>query len=320
LRKLATAVFATSLAVFGLVAPGPRVASADAAVASLSNVKVVLIVGPVAGATSYYRSDADDAATEARKYTSNVITIYSPTATWSKVKPALQGASIVVYMGHGNGSPGPYGPFNPLTEDGLGLNPSAGTDNTKTKYYGESYIASGVRLASNAVVFLGHLCYSAGNSEPLHPDPTLGVAKQRVDNMAAGWIKAGARSVVAEPYAGGMWGGAAWYIHQLFTTDRTMDAIFRSSPNFNNHVLSFASIRSSGYTARMDPGHVNAPPFKRSIVGDPGLLSVDVVGGRHAATGVVASATYGSSGAAYVSGSSGFARPVSASSLIVAAR
>jgi hypothetical protein len=315
LRKLATAVFATSLAVLGLIAPGPRVTSAVAA--TLSSLKVVLIVGPVAGSTSYYRSDADAAAAEARRYTNNVITIYSPTATWAKVKPALQGASIVVYMGHGNGSPGPYGPFNPLTEDGLGLNPSAGTNNSTTKYYGESYIASGVHLATNAVVFLGHLCYSAGNSEPGDPDPTLSVAKQRVDNMAAGWIKAGARSVIAEPYAGGMWGGAAWYIRQLFTTQQTMDAIFRSSPNFNNHVLSFASSRSPGYTAKMDPGHVNAPPFKRSIVGNPGLQTADVVGGRHQATGTVVGYTWdGSTIRAGVF--SGFSRRVDNTSLAAA--
>ena len=300
MRKLATAIFATSLAVFGLVAPGPRVAPADAA--TPSSIKVVLIVGPVAGSTSYYRSDADDAAAEARKYTSNVITIYSPTATWSKVKPALQGASIVVYMGHGNGSPSPYGPFNPDNVDGLGLNPSAGTNNSTTKYYGETFIGRDIRLAPNAVVILGHLCYSAGNSESGNPDPTLGVAKQRVDNMAAGWIKAGARSVVAEPYAGGMWGGAAWYINQLFTTQQTMDAIFRSSQNFNNHILNFASTRSPGYTATMDPGHVNAPPFKRSIVGNPNLQSAEVVGGRRAASGtVVTDATYPSSSPAFVS-------------------
>jgi hypothetical protein len=319
LRKLAIAIFATSLAVFGLVAPGPRVASADAA--TLSTLKVVLIVGPVAGSTTYYRSDANDAAAEARKYTSNVITIYSPTATWSKVKPALQGASIVVYMGHGNGSPGPYGPFNPNTEDGLGLNPSAGTDNSTTKYYGEFFIARDIHLAANAVVILGHLCYSAGNSEPGNPDPTLGVAKQRVDNMAAGWIKAGARSVVAEPYAGGTWGGAAWYIHQIFTTQQTMDAIFRSSPNFHNHILTFASARSPGYTATMDPENRNAPPFRRAITGDPSLQTASVVGGRQAATGtVVVSADWNGTGSpAFVSRGS-LARPVNGRSLVAGVR
>jgi hypothetical protein len=277
LRKVATAVFATSLAFFGLVAPSPRVASADAA--TTTNPKVVIVVGPVGSQTSSYRSDAADAAAEARLYTSNVITIYSPVATWSKVKPALQGASIVVYMGHGNGWPSKYPPFQTLTKDGLGLNPTTTSGNTTTKYYGESYVDD-VTLAPNAVVFLGHLCYSAGNSEGGDPDPTLSVAKQRVDNMAAGWIRAGAQSVVAEPYASGDWGGAAWYIRQLFTTHLTMDEIFRSSPHTYNHVFTFASTRSSGYTVEMDPQGVNKAPFRRAMTGAPGLLANDVIGVR----------------------------------------
>ena len=246
---------------------------------SPANPKVVIIVGPVAGSTSTYKADASAAAAEARKYTTNVITIFSPTATWAKVKPALAGASIVVYMGHGNGWPSKYPPFQTLTKDGLGLNPTAGTNNSTTKYYGESYIDD-VKLAPNAVVILGHLCYSAGNSEGGDPDPSLSVAKQRVDNMAAGWIRAGAQSVVAEPYASGDWGGASWYIRQLFTTHLTMDQIFRSSPQTNDHVLTFASVRSPGYTAEMDPGNVNKAPFKRAMTGKPSLLASEVIGAR----------------------------------------
>ena len=251
MRHLATAIFATSLAVVGLVVPSPRATPAAAASPAV-NPKVVIIVGPVSGETSSYISDAADAAAA-----------------------ALQGASIVVYMGHGNGWPSKYPPFQTLTKDGLGLNSSAGTSNSNVKYYGESYIDD-VTLAPNAVVFLGHLCYSAGNSEGGDPTPPLSVAKQRVDNMAAGWIMAGAQSVVAEPYASGDWGGAAWYIHQLFTTHQTMDQIYKASPQYNNHVLTFASSRSSGYTVEMN----TAAPFKRAFTGKPGLLTNDVVGTR----------------------------------------
>ena len=53
--------------------------------------------------------------------------IYSPNATWPAVKAALQGASLVVYMGHGNGWPSPYrDALYPPTQDGFGLNPTAG--------------------------------------------------------------------------------------------------------------------------------------------------------------------------------------------------
>ena len=83
--------------------------------------KVVIIVGATHGATAGYRADADVAYAEARKYTSNVVKVYSPNATWAKVKAAVVGASIVIYMGHGNGWPSPY-TYDPqyTTKDGFG--------------------------------------------------------------------------------------------------------------------------------------------------------------------------------------------------------
>ena len=59
-------------------------------------------------------------------------------------------------------------------------------------------LAAQVKLAKNAVVLLNHLCYASGLSEPGLPEGTLGQAQQRVDNYAAGFIKAGASAVVAE--------------------------------------------------------------------------------------------------------------------------
>jgi flagellar hook assembly protein FlgD len=280
-RRVFLAVAASCLVVIGLAVPTAAAATPPV------NPKVVIIVGPVAGSTSYYKSDADAAAAEARKYTTNVVKIYTPHATWAKAKAALQGASVVIYMGHGNGWPSPYGPFQPYTKDGLGLNPvDTTTDNSTTKYWGEYYLARDVRLAPNAVVLLHHLCYSAGNSEPGQPDGTLSVARQRVDNMAAGWLRTGARAVIAEVYASGTWGGAAWYVRQLFTTHQTVGQMWRANPNFNNHVLTFASSRTPGYTAQMDPDRVNAPPFGRSIVGRLDLAIQDVTGARYAATDV----------------------------------
>jgi gliding motility-associated-like protein len=280
-RRLFLAVAANCLVIVGLAVPSTAAATPPV------NPKVVIIVGPVAGSTSYYKSDADAAAAEARKYTTNVVKIYTPHATWTKAKAALQGASVVIYMGHGNGWPSPYGPFQPYTKDGLGLNPvDTTTDNSTTKYWGEYYLARDVNLAPNAVVLLHHLCYSAGNSEPGLPEGTLSVGKQRVDNMAAGWLRTGARAVIAEVYGSGMWGGAAWYVRQLFTTHRTVDQIWRANPNFNNHVLRFASTRTAGYTAQMDPDHVNAPPFGRSIVAKLDLRTDDITGARYAATDV----------------------------------
>ena len=148
--------------------------------------KVVIIVGATHGATAGNRADADRAYAEAIKYTSNVVKVYSPYATWAKVKAAAVGASVVVYLGHGNGWPSPY-TYDPkyTTKDGFGLNATSGDGDYNNKYYGEPYVAT-LDLAPNAVVILHHLCYASGNSEPGNPEPSVSVARQRVDNYAAG--------------------------------------------------------------------------------------------------------------------------------------
>ena len=132
------------------------------------------IVGPVGDLTDYYRSIGADAAREARRWTSDVVSVVSPNATWPAVRRALRGASVVVYLGHGNGWPSPYrDALYPPTQDGLGLNPVAGGGDSAHQYFGEAYLAREIRLAPGAVVLLHHLCYASGNSEPGLPEGSL---------------------------------------------------------------------------------------------------------------------------------------------------
>jgi hypothetical protein len=240
--RIATAVALSLLIAAGFAVPA-------AAAPALAQPKVAIIVGPVGSSTGFYKSDGDAAYAEAIKYTSNVVKVYTPNATWAAAKKAMQGASIVIYMGHGNGFPSPYrsSPW-PYSQNGLGLNPTAGGNNSTTKYYGEYYLAREVDLAPNAIVLLHHLCYASGNSEAGKPKPTLAQAKARVDNMAAGWLKAGAAAVVAEAHF-----GPAWYVRQLFTTHKTVDQIFHDSPTYNDNAFSFVSTRTPWATAEMDP-------------------------------------------------------------------
>ena len=63
--------------------------------------RVAVIVGPAEGLTDLYRSIGAAAAREARRWTSDVVTVFSPNATWPVVKRALRGASVVIYLGHG---------------------------------------------------------------------------------------------------------------------------------------------------------------------------------------------------------------------------
>ena len=222
--------------------------------------KVALIVGPVGSLTHYYRSLANEAATVAHKAGAQVVKVYSPNATWPAVKDAITGASIVVYLGHGNGWPSKYrDALFPPSQNGFGLNPIAGVDDSSHQYFGEASVEK-VDLAPNAVVLLHHLCYASGNTEPGLAEGTLDQAIKRVDNYAAGFLKAGASAVVAEAHL-----GPAYYVGQLLTTKQSIEQIWNHSPNANGHLIRSASVRTPGYTARLDPDHASSG-FYRSLV------------------------------------------------------
>ena len=104
MRRLVPLLVAGLLALTGVAAPSPVAPTAAAA----SGPKIVLIVGATHAATDSYRADMDAVYATAIQYSSNVVKVYSPNATWAAAKAALQGANIVVYMGHGNGFPSPY--------------------------------------------------------------------------------------------------------------------------------------------------------------------------------------------------------------------
>ncbi len=246
--------------------------------------RVVIIVGPVGELTDRYRAIGAAAARDAAGWTPNVVTIFSPDATWPAVRRALQGASIVVYLGHGNGFPSPHrSALYPPTENGLGLNPVAAGDDNAHQYFGEQFLATRVRLAPHAVVLLSHLCYAAGNPEPGRPEPTLDVALQRVDNYAAGWLAAGAQAVIADTF-----GPLGAYLDPLLSSTEPVDWIWRSAPTFQDHVVRFPSLRTAGATALLDPMRPQGG-FYRSLVWRPGLRADQVVAGAAAVPRAIAS-------------------------------
>ena len=266
MRKAAVAITFMLIAAFGVVVPSAAAATSDA--------RVVIIVGATHGATPGYRADADRAYAEAIKYTPNVVKVYSPNATWAKVKAAVVGASLVIYLGHGNGWPSPY-TFDPkyTTKDGFGLNATAGAGDYNNKYYGEPYVST-LDLAPNAVVLLNHLCYASGNSEPGNSEPSISVARQRADNYAAGFLKAGAAAVIADGHA-----GAESYVRALFTTHQSVEDMWRTMPFRNGHTVTFASARTSGTTVYQDPEKPTAGFYRSLAVRKPGVTTDQVVTG-----------------------------------------
>jgi len=236
-----------------------------------SHVKVAIIVGPVGHLTDYYRELADEAAAAARAKTDGVVTVYSPNATWPAARAALDGASIVLYLGHGNGWPSPYrDKLYRRTQNGLGLNPVAGEDDDAHQYFGERYIAE-VELAPGAVVILSHLCYASGNPEPGGPEPTVDVARQRVDNFAAGWMAAGAVAVIAEGH-----GRPTYYMKSLLQGRGTIEDLWLAAPTFHDHVMDFDNARTSGAQLMLDPDRKKSG-FYRSLAVMPGARVADML-------------------------------------------
>ncbi|HEX7473960.1 MAG TPA: hypothetical protein VF323_12825, partial [Candidatus Limnocylindrales bacterium] len=244
-RRRLTRLVPLAAAALGVAALGILPASTSAATA----IHVVVVAGPVESQTAKYIADGRALAAQARSYGAVVTQIYSPNATWSKVRAALKGADLLIYLGHGNGWPSPYAPFRATSKDGLGLNAAAGHGNSNVTYYGESYLVRYIRMAPHAVVILNHLCYSAGNSEIGRADPSRTVATQRIDNFGAGFLRTGADVVFAEPR-----GNPSFILADLFHSSKTMKQIFWDSRQATHtYAFSFTSKRTPGATAISDP-------------------------------------------------------------------
>ena len=228
--------------------------------AATTPLKAVVIVGPTHGSTATYLTRGEAIARVAASHGMTVRRVFHPNATWQNVLSNIQGANLVVYLGHGNGWPSPYAPFQTLTKDGFGLNPVAGGSPNDVKYYGEGPIGDQVRLAPNAVVLLNHLCYASGNGESGMPIPTASVATQRVDNYGAGFLRAGARAVFAYGHQ-----TVSDVINALFTTDSSMDGIFMGKGYTGGADVRFTSVRTSGARGHLDK---TSSGYLRSVVGD----------------------------------------------------
>jgi hypothetical protein len=251
-------VVATVLALGGL-AVQPQVAEA-------ARPKVVIVVGPTGSLTSSLKRAGNQVASRARDLGARVTKIYSPYATWGAVRNKAQGANLLVYLGHGNGWPSPYKPFQTRTKNGMGLNAAAGRGNNNHKYYGEGPIRNYIKLAKNSVVLLMRLCYASGNPEWGKKPPGKSVAKSRVDNYGAGFLRMGARAVFAEAV-----GGAGYLLNGLFRSNRTMLEIFWSAPQAvrSYRIGPFGATRSPSWArAVLDPNPRYKIRYVRSVIGD----------------------------------------------------
>lgn len=286
----------------------PRARAATAA----PQLKAVLIVGP-SGLDASNKADADAVAAKAAGYGMAVTKLYTPHATWAAVLPAVQGANFVVYWGHGNGWPSPYGPFQEKTKDGWGLNATDGS--STVQYYGAYYIRNNVTFAPHAIVGLSHACYTSGNGEPGMAIPGQSVASQRVDNFAAGFLTAGAGVVFALET-----GSFTYVLDLLFGGNKTMDQVFSTKGSgaaaglayygfVGTNDVHLDSVRMPGQKMHLDPDPPNG--WRRALTGDMSMTTDDWMsgagssGGGGGGGGTTTGPSVTAPSASFVTGSSG---------------
>jgi hypothetical protein len=190
--------------------------------------KVAIIVGPVGSMTSGYRNSADRVADAAAAAGATVAKAYSPNATWSKVRSAVNGANVIVYFGHGNGYPNPYTSGFEYTDrvNGWGLNRTTSNGNednwsTTMVYCGEKaligtlaasdgaaqrqYCAGGpIAPAPGFTMVYAQAHYAPGFGERYQesdPVTTLSQARQRVKNYSTPVLRLGAGAYFATAYS-----------------------------------------------------------------------------------------------------------------------
>jgi hypothetical protein len=202
-NRIRTALIASLTIISSLMAAAP-------VGAVVTPQKVVIIVGPTGALTDTYRSKGDAIAAAAEAAGATAVKVYSPNATWANVKAAVNGANIVVYLGHGNGFPNPYNTTEPTDRDnGWGLNrttTNGDSDNWSTtmvycgeqallgtltssstaqwSYCGGSTNTDGITPAPNWVMIYSNACYAPGASEGWDVPATESVAFERVRNYS----------------------------------------------------------------------------------------------------------------------------------------
>lgn len=201
--------------------------------------RVAIIVGPVGEElTPVYLDLAEAAAAAAETRGATVARAYSPGATAEAVLAAVEGANIVVYFGHGVGTPNPYSAHpNPATTNGWGLNgPNARGDHADSwqdgalAYYGEDWIAAHARPAPGWVMIYSNACYAPGASEGFDIPASQEVAAERV----AAYSRAPLAELGASAYfATDFYQGAAQLVGTLLDAPELPYAdVFAAEPRF----------------------------------------------------------------------------------------
>jgi len=281
-QRIAAAMCAIFVAVIAAGAMTVSLPSAEAH-AAVAQPRAVVIVGPSGSSTSDFLNEGELFADQAAAAGMEVTRIFHPRATWARARPALQGANLVVYFGHGNGWPSPYAPFQENTKNGFGLNGYEGAPAGSHVYYGGNKIRDDVRLAEDAVVIIYRSCYAAGNGEEGSPVPTRSIALERADNFAAAFLHRDVGAGVVMAFRTKQYVNLA---AKLMTPGLSMEDIFRTRSSNSwagnggwigtDHVYA-ESERTNGARQLLDP--LPSTGYSRAISGDLELTTDEWRGG-----------------------------------------
>ena len=261
-------------------------------------VRVAIIVGPVGEElTPVYISLAEASATAAETRGATVARAYSPEANAENVLAAVEGANIVIYLGHGVGSPNPYSADpNAATTNGWGLNgPGAvGThadswQDGSLAYYGESWIAEHARPAPGWVMIYSNACYAPGASEGFDTPADEAVAAARVSAYSrAPLAELGASAYFATDF----YEGAAQLVATMLDRpDLPFGEVFASEPRYVPEGLTrlpHGSVAGAETWLQRSPYFDGKLDYWYAFAGNPAAsLTVGTTGGA----GVVADAS-----------------------------
>lgn len=196
--------------------PEPRIAPAAIAL------KAVAVVGDVGTATNNFKQDMDQAVAALQSHGVAVEKFYygDRSFTWADIVTAATGAHFLLYMGHGVYWGGSC--TQPTLVGGFYLGPGqfVHPDQIRTDLNG--------RMASEAVVILSHVCFSAGQTacDP-SGTPSQDEAARRVQMYAAPFVDIGLKAYFANNY----FYSAENYVNRILAdpvTRQTVGDIFKS--------------------------------------------------------------------------------------------
>ena len=272
--RRATSVIAILVALLATLA-GPVGARTDDAIAP----KVAIIVGPVGSElTPTYLELAELAATAASDRGATVARAFSPDATADNVIKAVAGANVVVYFGHGIGSPNPYSSHpSPSVVNGWGLNGRNPSDEHADSvaegnlaYFGEAWIVANARPAPGWVMIYSNACYAPGAGEGFEPAADEETAAERVSAYSRGPL---AELDASAYFATDFYGGAAELVATLLDhPDAPYGDVFAAEPRYRADaitILPHGSVREAEIRLQRSPYFEGVTDYWYAFAGDP---------------------------------------------------